>query len=51
MLAIVTSYHRIQFQGKLMIQTQENDEKPHLGTDLGLLSQIWPPNFFYKSFT
>ena len=26
LLDIVSSYHRIQFQGKLMIQTQENGE-------------------------
>ena len=34
MLDIVASYHRIQFQGKLMIQTQENGEKPNFGPDL-----------------
>ena len=37
MLDIVASCHCMQFQGKLMIQTQENDEKPHFGSDLGLL--------------
>ena len=35
MLDIVTSYHRIQFQGKRMIQTQENGQKPLFGPDLG----------------
>ena len=30
-------YHRIQFQGRLLIQTQENDKKPHFGPDLGPL--------------
>ena len=29
MLDIVASYHRIQFQEKLMIQTLENGKKPH----------------------
>ena len=37
MLDIVASYHRIQFQGKLMIKTKENSEKPHFGPDLGPL--------------
>ena len=37
MLDIVTSYHCTQFQGKLMIQTKENGEKPHLGPDFVLL--------------
>ena len=37
MLDIVASYHCIQFQGKLMIQTQENDKKTHLRPDLGWL--------------
>ena len=40
MLDIVASYHRMQFQGKLMIETQENVEKPHFGPDLG----PWGPN-------
>ena len=34
MLDIVVSYHCIQFQEKLMIQTQENCGKPHFGPDL-----------------
>ena len=37
MLGIVASYHRMEFQGKLMIQTQENGKKPHFGPDLGPL--------------
>ena len=50
MLDIVTSCHCIQFQGKLIIQTQENGKKPHFGPDLVLLgpnsggqifSKIW----------
>ena len=38
MLDIVTSYHCMQFQGKLMIQTRENGEK-HFAPGLGLLGQ------------
>ena len=37
LLGIVTSYHCMQFQGKLMIPTQENDKKPHFRADTGLL--------------
>ena len=49
-LDIVASYHCMQFQGKLMIQTQEDGENPHFGPDLDLLrpnsgheifSKIW----------
>ena len=46
MLGIVTSYHNIQFHGKLMIQTQENGKKLRSGPDLGLLE----PNSGRKSF-
>ena len=50
MLNIITSYHRMQLQEKLMIQTQENGKKPHSGPDLGPLG----PNlgcqiFFFKN--
>ena len=51
MLDIVGSYHCMQGQAKLLIQTQENGEKPHFGSDLGTLgpnsgrekffSEIW----------
>ena len=37
MLETVPSYHHMQFQGKRMTQTQENDKKPHFGHDLGPL--------------
>ena len=43
MLDIVASYHCMQFQGKLMIQTQENSEKPPFGPKFG------PQIFFYKN--
>ena len=38
MLDIFTSYHHMQFQVKLMIQTQEYDKKALVGPDLGLLN-------------
>ena len=37
MLEIVASYHRMQFQEKLMIKAQENCEQPHFGPHLGPL--------------
>ena len=37
MLDIIANYHCMQFQGKLMVQTQENGEKPHFVSDLGPL--------------
>ena len=43
MLGVIASYHRIQFQEKLVVQTQENGEKPHFGPDLD-------HQFFLQSF-
>ena len=37
MLDILATYTCMQLQGKLMIQIQENNKKPHFGPDLGLL--------------
>ena len=37
MLDIIASYHCMKFQGKLMIQTQENGKKLDFGPNLGLL--------------
>ena len=50
MLVIVASCHCIQFQGKLMIliQTQENDEKSHFGPGPKFGSQK-KKNFFFSS--
>ena len=45
MLDIVTNYHCIQLQGKLMIQTQENGIK--IGGGL-ILQKIQAANFFFK---
>ena len=38
MLDIVESYHCLRFQGKRVIQIQENGEKSHLELNLGLLN-------------
>ena len=46
-LDIITSYYHIQFQGKRMIQTQENGEKPCLGPDLGTLGPNSGHQFFF----
>ena len=49
MLDIVASYYRLQFQGKPMIQTKENGEKPYFGPDLGPLDPNSGRMFFQKS--
>ena len=43
MLYIVGNYHCMQFQGKIMIETSENDKKPSFGPDFG---PFGPQNFF-----
>ena len=45
---MVASYHCMQFQGKIIMQTQENGKKPHFGPNLGPLGQIWADNFFSR---
>ena len=47
MLDIVASYHRIQFQVKRLIQIQENCEKSHFWSDLGLLRPNSGRHFFF----
>ena len=47
MLDILTNYHHIQFQGKCMIQTQENEEKSYFGPDLGPLDPNSGRQFFF----
>ena len=37
MLDTVVNYPPIQFQGKRMVQIQENNKKPHFAPDLGPL--------------
>ena len=48
MLNIVASYHRMQFQEQLKIQTQENGEKPQFGADIDPLGP-GRQNFFSKT--
>ena len=40
----------MQFQGKHMIQTQENGEKPHFGPNLGQLGPIGRAIFLFYFF-
>ena len=47
MISIIQSYHRVQFQGKRITQTQGNGEKPHFVPYLGLLGPNLGANFFY----
>ena len=46
MLEVVASYHCIQFQEKLMIQTQENGKKLYFTPDLGPLGPNSGHQFF-----
>ena len=39
----------MQFEGKLIIQIQENAEKPHFGPDLGRLGPNSGCHFFFSS--
>ena len=49
MLDIVASYHCMQFQGKLITQTQENGGKNiFLGPMLAPLAKFGPSIFFFK---
>ena len=50
MLHIIASYHPTQFQGKPMIQTQENGKKCHFDPDLGPFGPNTGHNFFFKNF-
>ena len=47
MSSIVASYCCMQFQGKVIIQIQENGEKPQFGSNLGTLD----PNLAGKNFS
>ena len=48
MLHAFASYHRMQFQWNLIIQTQGNCEEPYFGPDLGLLG-LYAANFFFRN--
>ena len=50
MLDIDGSHHCMQFQGKLMIQTQENVKKTHSGPDLGPLGPNSGHHFIFFFF-
>ena len=51
MLCIVTSYHYMQFQEKLMNQTWENGKKPSFGTDFRTFSPNLGPKLFFADGT
>ena len=48
MLDVVARYHRTQFQGKLVIQTQENNKKLYFGPDLGPLRRNSGRQIFFS---
>ena len=48
MLDIVARYHCMQFQGKSMIQTQENYKKSHFRPDLDPLGLNLGRQFFFS---
>ena len=48
MLGFVASCLSMQFQGKLIIQTQEIDKKSHFGPDLGPLGTNLGRQFFFQ---
>ena len=48
MLDILASYNCMQFQEKLMIQTQENGKKTHFGPNLGPLGRNLDRHFFFE---
>ena len=50
MLDIALGYHRMQFQRKRMIQTQENDKETHFGLIYARLSQIRSIRHFFSIF-
>ena len=49
MLDIVASYHRMQFQGKLMNQTWENGKKPSFAPDFGQFGPNLGRHCFFKN--
>ena len=46
----VGSYHRMKFQGRRIIQTQENGEKPHFESDLGPLVPNSGHQLFFQKY-
>ena len=51
MLYIITSYHCMQFQQKLMHQTWENGQKPNFWPNFGPFSPNLDPRNFFIDFT
>ena len=49
MLDIVTSYHFVQFQGKLMNQIWENGKNPSFGPDFGPFGPNFDFLFFFQN--
>ena len=50
MLGIVADYHRMKFNGKLMIQTQENSKKNSFWAGFRPVGpKFWPPIYFFKN--
>ena len=50
LLNIVSSYYRMQFKVKLMIEAGENDKKPNFGPDFGSFPpKLSSQNFFESS--
>ena len=41
-------YHNMQNQENLMTQTQENDQKPQIWANLGLICPILGQKFFFE---
>ena len=48
LLEIVTSYHPMQFKGKLMNQTWENSKKPNFGSYFGSFDLNLGPRIFFS---
>ena len=47
LLDVVSSYHCMQFQSKIIIKTQENGEKPHFRPDIGSLGPNLDRQFYF----
>ena len=50
MLGIVASYHFMQFQGKLINQTWENDKTPSFGLEFGPFHPNLSSKLFFRKF-
>ena len=50
-LDIASSYHPMQYIGKLINQTWENSKKPNFGPDFGLIGPNLGPKIFFVGLT